>query len=155
MNKRIIPTSYIPIGEGVGRLEEQSQNCCFEKLNVNFMELLSNATTDGYAGPLSSVAENQDVSICERINQKSPPEELGAGVSSEPRSSKSTRGAAAGLATPFGREGPCEVEMPGGTEPAFLPLVELNSSLLKFKYKISLILNNNVIYPPIEETNIQ
>lgn len=42
---------------------------CFEKLNVNFMELLSNATTDGYAGPLSSVAENQDVSICERINQ--------------------------------------------------------------------------------------
>nr|GMD95581.1 hypothetical protein Iba_chr15aCG13680 [Ipomoea batatas] len=119
------------------------------------MELLSNATTDGYAGPLSSVAENQDVSICERINQKSPPEELGAGVSSEPRSSKSTRGAAAGLATPFGREGPCEVEMPGGTEPAFLPLVELNSSLLKFKYKISLILNNDVIYPPIEETNIQ
>lgn len=28
---------------------------CFEKLNINFIELLSNAIIDGYSGPLFSV----------------------------------------------------------------------------------------------------
>lgn len=52
------------------------------------------------------------------------PDELGAGVSSAPRSSKSTRGAAGAFATPLGREieAPPEVETDGGTEPALLLL---------------------------------
>lgn len=32
---------------------------CFEKLNVNFNELLSNATIDGYARPFPSVTEQR------------------------------------------------------------------------------------------------
>lgn len=32
---------------------------CFEKLNVNFNALLSNATIDGYVGPLPSVTEKR------------------------------------------------------------------------------------------------
>nr|GMD26492.1 transcription factor PAR1-like [Ipomoea batatas] len=75
---------------------------------------------------------NEDVnfysySLTSELLKKSPPEELGAaGTSSELRSSKSTRGAAAAadLATPFGTltDGPCEVDTAAATEPALLPL---------------------------------
>lgn len=51
-------------------------------------------------------------------------------MSSELRSSKSTRGAEVGLATPLGSFGgaPCEVETAAGTEPALLPLKVASSS---------------------------
>lgn len=47
--------------------------------------------------------ESGDEPIPSKSCKKSPPDELGAGTSSELKSSKSTRGAVGGLATPFGR----------------------------------------------------
>lgn len=44
-----------------------------------------------------------DEPIPSRSCKKSPPDELDTGTSSEVKSSKSTRGAAGGLVTPFGR----------------------------------------------------
>lgn len=63
-----------------------------------------------------------DISTPRRSWRRSPPDELGAGTSSELRSSRSTRGAT-GLATPFGilTEGTVGVEAVPGKDPALLP----------------------------------
>jgi len=69
------------------------------------------------------------MSTLRRSCRKSPPEELGAGMSSELRSSKSTRGGAEALETPFGRltEGALELEVADGKEPVLLPLYVASS----------------------------
>uniref|UniRef100_A0A7C9DNR1 Uncharacterized protein n=1 Tax=Opuntia streptacantha TaxID=393608 RepID=A0A7C9DNR1_OPUST len=90
----------------------------------------NNASVPGLLSrPVPDCEGTGDKSMPSRSFRKSPPEEVGAGTSSELRSSRSTSGAAAGLETPFGRlsEGPLELETAVGNEPALLPLYVASS----------------------------